>query len=262
MSSFNFNLHRTADCQLTPLQHGILVATHLAVIILSALLITLITLDTLNNVSFLSSPTYLEVQFWCCLVFLLDVAVEMWLSKRKWHYVVSHLLFIFISIPYLNILSHYHVEVTPHVAYLLKFIPMIRAAYVFAIVTAATTSTKLVNTMLSAYMMVLIVGVYFCSLTFFVAEKPVNPGVTDYWSALFWSIMSLTTAGCGIHAMTLTGRVLGVVLSATGLIFFPIFTVFLTNKMTIPTPAKVKKPAVKSVKPAKDASISDTKSSK
>ena len=41
--------------------------------------------------------------------------------------------------------------------------------------------------------------------------------------------MSLTTAGCSIHAITPTGRVLGVVLSAVGLIFFPIFTVFLTH---------------------------------
>ncbi|MDE5954772.1 MAG: two pore domain potassium channel family protein, partial [Duncaniella sp.] len=75
----------------------------------------------------------------------------------------------------------------------------------------------------------LIVAVYFCSLTFFVSEHEVNPSVPDYWSSLLWSIMSLTTAGCSIHAMTVTGRVLGVVLSAVGLIFFPIFTVFLTD---------------------------------
>ncbi len=127
---------------------------HLGVVILSLLLITLITLDTLRNVSFLADTTYLKVQFWCCLFFMADVFV------------------------------------------------------------------------------VLIVGVYFCSLTFFVAENGVNPGVTDYWSSLLWSIMSLTTAGCSIHAMTVTGRVLGVVLSAVGLIFFPIFTVFLTNSYT------------------------------
>lgn len=44
--------------------------------------------------------------------------------------------------------------------------------------------------------------------------------------------MSLTTAGCGIHAITPTGHVLGVVLSAAGLILFPVFTVFLTNKFS------------------------------
>lgn len=235
--------------KLTPIKHWLLTVTRLAVILLSALLITLITLDTLANISFLASPMYLEVQFWCCIVFLFDVAVEMALSKRKLHYLYKHLLFVFISVPYLNIISHFNIEVSPHVAYMLKFVPMIRAAYVFAIVTAATTSSKLINTMLATYMIVLIVGVYFCSLTFFVAEKPVNPGVPDYWSALFWSIMSLTTAGCGIHAMTLTGRVMGVVLSATGLIFFPIFTVFLTQRLASQKSAddKPKKPKEQAV---------------
>ncbi len=106
---------------------------------------------------------------------------------------------------------------------------MIRAAYVFTIVTGATASAKWVNNMLMTYMIVLIVIVYFCSLTFFVSEHPVNDLVHSYWDSLQWSIMSLTTAGCSIHAVTATGRVLGVILSALGLIFFPIFTVFLTN---------------------------------
>ncbi|WP_438589133.1 hypothetical protein [Duncaniella dubosii] len=93
---------------------------------------------------------------------------------------------------------------------------MIRTAYVFTIVTGVTASVRWAKNMLITYMIVLIVAVYFCSLTFFVSEHEVNPSVPDYWSSLLWSIMSLTTAGCSIHAMTVTGRVLGVVLSAVG----------------------------------------------
>lgn len=205
---------------------------HLGVVILSLLLITLITLDTLRNVSFLADTTYLKVQFWCCLFFMADVFVEMLFSAKKRKYLINHLFFLLVSVPYLNILHYFDIPLDNHAEYLLKFVPMIRAAYVFTIVTGATTSSKWVKNMLATYLIVLIVGVYFCSLTFFVAENGVNPGVTDYWSSLLWSIMSLTTAGCSIHAMTVTGRVLGVVLSAVGLIFFPIFTVFLTNSYT------------------------------
>ncbi|WP_276759095.1 two pore domain potassium channel family protein [Duncaniella muris] len=205
---------------------------HLGVVILSLLLITLITLDTLRNVSFLADTTYLKVQFWCCLFFMADVFVEMLFSVKKRKYLINHLFFLLVSVPYLNILHYFDIPLDNHAEYLLKFVPMIRAAYVFTIVTGATTSSKWVKNMLATYLIVLIVGVYFCSLTFFVAENGVNPGVTDYWSSLLWSIMSLTTAGCSIHAMTVTGRVLGVVLSAVGLIFFPIFTVFLTNSYT------------------------------
>ena len=205
---------------------------HLGVVILSLLLITLITLDTLRNVSFLADTTYLKVQFWCCLFFMADVFVEMLFSVKKRKYLINHLFFLLVSVPYLNILHYFDIPLDNHAEYLLKFVPMIRAAYVFTIVTGATTSSKWVKNMLATYLIVLIVGVYFCSLTFFVAENGVNPGVTDYWSSILWSIMSLTTAGCSIHAMTVTGRVLGVVLSAVGLIFFPIFTVFLTNSYT------------------------------
>ena len=205
---------------------------HLGVVILTLLLITLITLDTLRNVSFLADTTYLKVQFWCCLFFMADVFVEMLFSVKKRKYLINHLFFLLVSVPYLNILHYFDIPLDNHAEYLLKFVPMIRAAYVFTIVTGATTSSKWVKNMLATYLIVLIVGVYFCSLTFFVAENGVNPGVTDYWSSLLWSIMSLTTAGCSIHAMTVTGRVLGVVLSAVGLIFFPIFTVFLTNSYT------------------------------
>lgn len=210
---------------------------HLGVIILSILLITLITLDTLRNVSFLADSTYLHVQFWCCLFFIADVFVEMSFAPKKLKYLWHHTLFLLISIPYLNIIHHFNIPVDTHIQYLLRFVPMVRTAYVFTIVTGATASARWAKNMLMTYMIVLIVAVYFCSLTFFVSENPVNPDVPDYWSSLLWSIMSLTTAGCSIHAMTMTGRVLGVLLSAMGLIFFPIFTVFLTDSYSnqIPT---------------------------
>lgn len=202
---------------------------HLGVIALSILMITLITLDTLANISFLADENYLRVQFWCCLFFIADVLLEMCFYPKHLKYLSRHILFLLVSIPYLNIIHHFKIEVGPEVQYCMRFIPMIRAAYVFTIVTGVTASSRWVKNMLMTYMIVLIVAVYFCSLTFFVSEHGTNPLVPDYWSALQWSIMSLTTAGCSIHAMTPTGMVLGVTLSALGLIFFPIFTVFLTN---------------------------------
>ncbi len=211
---------------------------HLGVIILSILLITLITLDTLRNVSFLADSTYLRVQFWCCLFFIADVFVEMSFAPKKWKYLWHHTLFLLISIPYLNIIHHFNIPVDAHIQYMLRFVPMIRTAYVFTIVTGATASARWAKNMLITYMIVLIVAVYFCSLSFFVSENPVNPQVPDYWSSLLWSIMSLTTAGSSIHAVTMTGRVLGVLLSAMGLIFFPIFTVFLTDSYSNQMPSQ------------------------
>lgn len=206
--------------------------TRIVIIVLSVMLITLITIDTLRNISFLADESYLKFQFWCCLAFELDILLELILSENRWRYLRTHAIFILVSIPYLNVIHYFNLNVPPEWQYVLRFVPMLRAAYVFALVTGVTTSSRFVNTLFSTYLIVLIMIVYFCSLTFYVSEHYVNSGVVDYWSSLWWTIMSLTTAGCGIHAITPTGHVLGVVLSATGLILFPVFTVFITNKFS------------------------------
>ena len=124
---------------------------HLGVIILSILLITLITLDTLRNVSFLADSTYLRVQFWCCLFFIADVFVEMSFAPKKWKYLWHHTLFLLISIPYLNIIHHFNIPVDAHIQYMLRFVPMIRTAYVFTIVTGATASARWAKNMTTIF---------------------------------------------------------------------------------------------------------------
>lgn len=204
---------------------------HIGVIIASVGLISLITVDTIRNISFLADKDYLTIQFWICMFFILDVAVECVFSPKRWDYLLRHLFFLIISIPYLNIVSAFHIEVSAEVAYGMRFIPMVRAAYVLAIV-AGTLSANWVRSMFSAYIVVLLASVYFGSLMFYVEEHYINTMVTDYWSALWWAILDLTTVGCEISPITPTGKVLAVMLSAEGLILFPLFTVYLTDVMS------------------------------
>lgn len=56
-----------------------------------------------------------------------------------------------------------------------------------------------------------------------------NPLVVGYGDALWWAFMDVTTVGSNIIAVTVTGRVLSVVLAALGMMMFPIFTVYVTN---------------------------------
>ena len=75
----------------------------------------------------------------------------------------------------------------------------------------------------------LLATVYFSSLAFFVLEHKVNPLVTGYGDALWWAFMDVTTVGSNIIAVTVTGRVLSVLLAALGMMMFPIFTVYVTS---------------------------------
>lgn len=204
---------------------------HLVVIALAAVMIVYITYDTLRDISFIADPRYLRLQFWACLVFIIDVVIESLMSERKWHYFLGHFFFLLICIPYLNIVSHFGIRLSNEVAYMLRFLPMLRAAYVLALVSGGI-SKNWVQNMFSVYIILVVTILYFCSLLFFVDEHYLNPGVKDYWDSLWFCVMALTTTGSNINPVTPAGMVISVVLSACGLILFPVFTVFLTNRLT------------------------------
>lgn len=69
-------------------------------------------------------------------------------------------------------------------------------------------------------------------LNFFsIFQKSISiyPLVANYGDALWWAFMDVTTVGSNISAITVTGRVLSVVLAALGMMMFPIFTVYVTS---------------------------------
>lgn len=215
---------------------------HWSVLALSVGLIVLITHETLKDVSFLDDGRYLDVQFYVCLFFLFDIFVEWLLSKNKSEYLWHHLLFLLVSIPYLNIVHHFGWHVSPQVSYLLRFVPMLRAGYVLALVSGALTHNK-ATSLFYVYIIFAVASLYFASLMFFVAEHGLNSGVDSYWSALWWGAMDMTTAGSNINPITNTGKALSILLSCEGLILFPVFTVYFTNVVTSKSGSSQKQPA-------------------
>lgn len=207
---------------------------HISVLLASLVLILVISWDTFHNLSFVADPLYINVQYWICLFFLFDIAVEWLMSRHKGKYLLKNLLFIAVSIPYVSIIHHFNLTVAGPVQYALRFMPLLRAAYVVALVTGTFTRSK-VNSMFVAYIVLLISTLYFGSMMFFIEERVVNTGVASYWDALWWAIMDMTTCGSSIEELTPTGQVLGVVLAAEGLILFPVFTVYVTALFTKPS---------------------------
>ena len=83
-----------------------------------------------------------------------------------------------------------------------------------------------------SYLSIMILLVYFCSLIFYQREAGVNPDVNSYWTALWWSAMNMSTVGCYINPVTVAGKIVAVVLPISGMIIFPLFTVYLTDYVT------------------------------
>lgn len=209
-------------------KRGIYGALHIIILVLSLFLVISISVDTFKGVPFYTQSMYMKVQLWICILFLFDFVLELILSTNKWRYFRTHFLFLLVAIPYQNIIAYMGWTFSPEVTYMLRFIPLIRGGYALAIVVGWLTYNK-ASSLFVSYLTMLLATVYFASLAFFVMEHKVNPLVVGYGDALWWAFMDVTTVGSNIIAVTVTGRVLSVLLAALGMMMFPIFTVYITS---------------------------------
>lgn len=200
------------------------------VLLASGAMIVWIARDTLRGDAVLGSHGFRRFQLWMCMLFQADIIVEWIFAPRKWRYVVRHLFFILVSIPYLSIAEVAGICPSAEGIYILGFVPMIRSAFVFAMVTGALTSSKTMSTFY-VYLIWVSGSLLFASLMFYEGEHAINPQVDTFWTALWWAGMSMTTAGCYVTPVTTTGNVLEVFLSAEGMMLIPVFTVFFTRRV-------------------------------
>ena len=198
---------------------------------LSVALIVFISVDTFMQKPFLTNPVYMHFQFWVCIIFMLEFFTEVYLAPDRWRYFRRNIVFLLISIPYLSIIRHYRFDLSEQELYFIRFIPLIRAAYAMVLVMGYVSTNRIVGLFWS-YLSIVILGVYFASLIFYEQESPVNPGITDYWSSLWWCSLEATTIGASVNPVTVVGKILAAVLAVMGTLVFPMFTVYLGNMMS------------------------------
>lgn len=185
------------------------------------------------------SDVMLQIQLVICLIFLFDFWVRFSFSKTKWHFVSRNFLLLIFSIPYMNIVSYTQMDISHQAHYILGFIPLLRGGYGMLIIIRWIAG-RTVTTLMVAYLSMLASITYFASLLFFVAEKGVNPSVTAYSDAIWWACMDMVTVGSNVIAVTPIGQVLSVVLACSGMMMLPIFTVYITDKVTKRKDAAIK----------------------
>lgn len=177
------------------------------------------------------SRSMLDIQLWVCTVFLVDFWVRFFLNSRKIHFFFNNILLLLFSIPYLNIVNHLQIQLPSEQHYLLGLIPLLRGGYGLVVIIRWVAG-RTVTTMVVAYLSMLMALVYFSSLLFYVAERGINPEVTSYADALWWAFMDMDTVGSNVIAVTTIGRVLSVILACSGMMMLPIFTVYITDRVT------------------------------
>ena len=201
---------------------------NIVVLLLSAALISWISYDTFKRIDFLQNHSYMTFQFWVCMVFILDFFIGLFYAPKKWTYFKKRFLFLILSIPVLNMVNMLHITLSPDMLYFARFIPLARGALALAIVVSYV-STNAVTSLFASYITIMLFIAYFCSLIFYQREAGVNPDVNSYWTALWWTMMNLSTVGCSISPVTVAGKIVAVILPISGMIIFPLFTVYLTD---------------------------------
>lgn len=196
-----------------------------AVLGLSLGLIAFISIDTYNNRDYLENSSYMDYQFVVCLIFLIEYFYRFVISPHKIRFFVLALPFLFISIPYLNIIEFLNIDISHEMLRYICFIPIVRGLVALVMVVTYVTQ-NLTSTVCASYILVLVPIVYMSGLIFYVAEKSVNPAIKDFWYAMWWAGMNATTIGCYINPETSTGMLLSFILSLLGIIMFPLFTIY------------------------------------
>lgn len=212
-------------------EHYITEFMNFVVLILSVLLIVWISIDTFKRVNFLNNHAYMTFQFWVCVVFVVDFFIGLYYAERKWRYFWHRFVFLLLSIPYLNIINQMDIHLSHDALYFVRFIPLARGALALSIVISYVSSNAVTSLFMSYLSIMILVG-YFCSLIFYEREAGVNPEVNSYWTALWWSAMNMSTVGCYINPVTVSGKIVAVILPVSGMIIFPLFTVYLTDYVT------------------------------
>ena len=195
----------------------------------SMAIIVVASIELLKGNDALSESFILRFHLWICSLFLADFFVRWYTDGWTARFFRNNLFFLIVSIPYLNIVYGLSTSIPHSTWILLRLIPLARGIYGVSLIVGWMTRSKITN-LLITYLTILFTTIYFCSIVFYYMEHDVNPPVKTYWDAFDWALMNVTTVGSNIFGVTKIGQVLAVVLAAAGMIFFPIFTAYVTTK--------------------------------
>ncbi len=198
------------------------------VIIASIAIIVIMSLEVLYPDIIDDDFPILKFHFAVSIVFLSDFFIRLYKSKKRTRFFLKNILFFIVSLPILSFSVWFGWEVDKSTEFMLRYIFFLRSIYGFVIVFGYLTRSRITN-LFYTYIVLITATTYFCSLLFFLVESPINPGVKSFGDALWWALMDMTTVGSNIVAHTNIGRVISVLLAASGMMLFPIFTVYITD---------------------------------
>jgi voltage-gated potassium channel len=156
-----------------------------------------------------------------CIIFLFDFFYHFFKSKNKFKYFKQNWLDLVSSIPFAWILRYFRI---------LRIIKLIRLMKIFKGIKGLNYIIKWLGddkfrNMLISMLMIFCLVLFYASLIFYSVEKGINPNVHNFFDAVWWAFISVTSVGYGdIYPVTTTGRIVAILLIIFGMSIFSIIT--------------------------------------
>lgn len=170
-----------------------------------------------------------HIQLIVCLVFMADFFIRLSAAEHKWRYVAHNWFLLLVSIPLLNLTQWFQIDLSHSWYIIFKSAPLIRGFYGMIFLFNWFTRRR-AQDLLVSYLGIVVGFTYFASLIFYTFEIGVNDKLTGFGDSLWWAWMNLSTVGAEIFAVTTVGKILSVVLPMLGMLLFPVFTVYVTDR--------------------------------
>lgn len=197
------------------------------VLLSSILVLVIISIELLSATTILSERFILNTHLMVCTIFLADFFVRWYFSQEGWHFLGHHIFLLLISIPYLNIVYISSAHLSHATWVLLRLIPIARGIYGISIIVSWMTRSKVTNLFVT-YLSIVFVIIYFAASVLLRRAWP-NPMDQRLLGCLQLVIDERHYRRFHIFGVTKLGQSLAVILAASGMVFFPIFTAFVVD---------------------------------
>lgn len=201
------------------------------ILVCSFFLVAMVSVEMLSTTFSFTTNEILLSQVIVCALFMTDFFFRLSDRMDKKRFFFHNITLFLVAIPYMAVVYIFDIKVSREIEFLLRLVPIIRGGYSIVIILRWINVKKIAN-LFFLYLSTLVTLIYFSSIIFYYYERLANPLIKNYWNALWWSLMDVTTVGSNIIAVTTVGQVLSVALAAAGMMFFPIFTAFIITKFT------------------------------
>lgn len=199
------------------------------VVVASVVLLIALSIEIIGTPKGVFSRWYINMQGIICAIFLVDFFLIMFLEKRPFVYLISHLPILIISLPYLWLLPSFKHSINSEWSILLGLMPQLRAFLALYIVLRWIVKKPTVRRLFYAYVLTVATLTYIAALLFYNSEIEANEHLSSFGDAMWWAAMGLTTVGATITPITITGKILAVVMPLMGMMMLPIATSYLIN---------------------------------